>query len=120
MARVLLIEDDATIRHLIRDVLTEDGLDVIEAPDGMSGYELVRQTAPDAVVLDLFLPRMDGEEFLNLSRMLPNGAALPVVVLSASDRVPVDKRVRAFLKKPFDLHVLSQTVQSVIPVVHPS
>ncbi len=114
MASVLVVEDDPAIRHLVRDLLREDGYDTEEAGDGLVALEQVRRSVPDLVVLDLFMPRMDGEEFLNVSRLVPGCASLPVLILSASDRVPVDKRVRAFLKKPFDLSVLAHAVRSLL------
>jgi len=57
---------------------------------------------------------MDGWEFLTVCRMVPACVSTPVVVLSAGDRMPVDKRVKAFLKKPFDLAVLTSTVVSLL------
>jgi CheY-like chemotaxis protein len=114
MASVLVVEDDPAIRHLVRDLLREEGYDTEEAADGLVALEQVRRSVPDVVVLDLFMPRMDGEEFLNVSRLVPGCASLPVLILSASDRIPADKRVRAFLKKPFDLSVLAHAVRSVL------
>lgn len=114
MARILVVEDDSAIRQLIVDVLIDDGHDTEQANDGLAALDQVRRFAPDAVVLDLFMPRMDGEEFLNLCRMIPACAHIPFVILSASDRMPVDKRIRAFLKKPFDLSVLSGAVRSIL------
>ena len=114
MPRVLIVEDEPAIRGLLVEVLRSEGYDTDEASDGLIALEKVRRTPPDLVVLDLFMPRMDGWEFLNVARMVPSFAATPVVVLSASDRVPEDKRVKAFLKKPFDLTVLAHAVTAVL------
>jgi len=57
---------------------------------------------------------MDGWEFLNVGRTVPVWAETPVVVVSASDRLPADRRVRAVLKKPFDLAVLSNAIHSIL------
>ena len=114
MARILVVEDDMAIRHLMVEVLTDDGHELHEAPDGLAALDSVREAVPDLVVLDLFMPRMDGYEFLNVSRMLPTCASTPVVVVSASDQLPVDRRVRTFLKKPFDLAVLSHAVRALL------
>lgn len=114
MARILIVEDDADIRQLVAAVLAEDGYETEEAADGMAALDKVRNSTPDAVVLDLYMPRMDGFEFLNVCRMVPGCAKMPVLVLTASDQLPVDKRVRACLKKPFDLNVLSKAVDSLV------
>lgn len=114
MAHILVVDDDPAIRQLVVDVLVDDGHEVAQATDGLAALEQVRGSSPDLVVLDLFMPRIDGEEFLNLCRMVPGCATMPFVILSASDRMPTDKRVRAFLKKPFDLSVLSGAVRSII------
>ena len=114
MARVLVVEDDTAIRHLIVEVLKDDGHELREAPDGLAALDSMREAVPDLVVLDLFMPRMDGHEFLNVSRMLPGCASTLVVVVSARDQLPVDRRVRAFLKKPFDPAVLSHAVRALL------
>lgn len=114
MPRVLIVEDEPIIRALLVDVLASEGYDTDEAPDGLVALEKVRHTTPGVVVLDLFMPRMDGWEFLNVARMVASFAATPVVVLSASHRIPEDTRVRAFLKKPFDLNVLACAVAAVL------
>ena len=109
-----MVEDDETIRRLVVTLLDEEGYDTDEAGDGLSALEKVRGSVPDLVLLDLFMPRMDGFEFLNVSRLLKDFAATPVVILSAGSQVPTDNRIKAFLKKPFDLNALSALVSSLL------
>lgn len=111
---VLIVEDEPTIRRLVREVLADEGFHIEEAADGLIALDKVRHRRPDIVVLDLFMPRMDGWEFLNVSRMIPEFTATPVVVFSASDSVPEDRRVKAFLKKPFDVAVLPRMIAAVL------
>jgi CheY-like chemotaxis protein len=119
MSRVLVVEDEAPVRNLITEVLEDEGYEVDEAVDGWAALTRVKEDAPDVIVLDLFTPRADGWEFLNLCRALPACAATPVVVVSASERIPADPRVRAFLRKPFDLDLLISTVASVLRPARP-
>jgi CheY-like chemotaxis protein len=114
MSRVLVVEDDAAIRGLVVSLLSDEGHQPDQARDGLEALEKVRQSPPDLVVLDLFMPRMDGYEFLNVSRMLTGFASTPVLVLSAGDQVPADKRIKAFLKKPFDLDLLTKVAASLL------
>ncbi len=113
-ARVLIVEDEPAIRALVAEVLTSEGFHTEEAADGLIALEKVRHLRPDVVVLDMYMPRMDGWEFLNVGRMIPEFKATPVVVLSASDSVPEDKRVKAFLKKPFDIDLLPRLLAAVL------
>lgn len=82
-ARVLLVEDEADIRELIRYSLEQAGLEVEEATDGAEALEKVRSLAPDIVVLDLMLPGMPGLEVCRRLRLRADTARLPILVVSA-------------------------------------
>jgi two-component system KDP operon response regulator KdpE len=77
---VLLIEDDPLVRDYLKEVIRETGHTVLTAPDGHEGLAQYFDSAPDIVVLDLRLPRMDGIEVLRRIRLCSN---VPVIVLSA-------------------------------------
>jgi CheY-like chemotaxis protein len=113
--RILLIEDDAPLRTVLAEVLREDGYAVEEAADGRSALDALR-AAPDAVVLDLHLPHLDGPGFIQALRDDPDGARVPLLVVSgaaqaadAADRLGAD----ALLPKPFDLDELLGAVHRV-------
>ena len=82
---ILLIDDDVTIRMDTRAMLERDGWTVSEAGNGREALELARGQRPDAVLLDLNMPVMDGFDFLAEFRDLPGCAEVPVVVLTARD-----------------------------------
>lgn len=88
-ARILVVEDEPSLRMGIADGLTSEGYEVAEAADGEAGLELAMNESFDAMLLDLMLPKMDGFEVLRRLRERRN--ALPVLVLSArgqdSDRI---------------------------------
>lgn len=112
--RILVVEDDSTIADVISDILELEGYQVLTAPEGRAALELIqreRVETIDLVVLDLFMPVMDGFELLaQLERLHLD---VPVVVMSAS-RADLAKAARAphsFLKKPFELLELVRTVE---------
>ena len=83
MPRILVIDDNAAIRELLRLVLEEEGYEVIEAADGAEGLQRYQATPTDLVITDLQMPGMDGLELLMaLQRMVPT----PVLMAISGDR----------------------------------
>ncbi|WP_244032722.1 hybrid sensor histidine kinase/response regulator [Methylobacterium sp. E-016] len=82
---VLVVDDDADMRHRLRTVLERNGWTVREAGNGCEALEQVRHGVPRLVLLDLTMPVMDGFSFLDRLRDLPGCTEVPVVVLSARD-----------------------------------
>ena len=66
--RVLVVEDDETLRTTVAEALEDEGYQVITATNGAEALRLVRAAEPDAIVLDLMMPVMDGRAFLEASR----------------------------------------------------
>jgi two-component system, OmpR family, response regulator len=102
---VLICEDDANLRTLVRLALGEEGYCFYEAPDGPSGIELARRTQPDLIVLDLMLPGRSGLDVLHELRSAQDFAETPVIVISAwshSDEAAVEAGADRFVAKPFD------------------
>jgi CheY-like chemotaxis protein len=107
--RVLLVEDDDRLRVMLARYLRQSGYAVDEATNGAEGLTAMRAQVPDAVVLDVLMPEMDGPTFLSTARGDPRLAAIPVVVYSGSpaDEVAATEiGARAYLMKPVDLDVL--------------
>ncbi len=91
MAKILVIDDDAQDRGLIGAVLEERGYEVILAENGRTGLMLCHRQHPDAVVLDLRMPEMDGRSVLQQLRTLH--PSLPVVVFSGHGTEEVEQEV---------------------------
>jgi PAS domain S-box-containing protein len=89
--RVLLVEDDDATREVLEEYLTEAGLEVRGVSNGLEALQAVEQEAPDAVLLDLMMPVMDGMTFLDRLRDNPYHAGLPVIVLTAKDLTAEEK-----------------------------
>jgi DNA-binding response OmpR family regulator len=104
--RVLIAEDERNIVESLRFVLTREGYEVSHALDGAEALALVRREAPDALVLDLMLPKMSGYDVLKEVRADAQTRALPILMLTAKgqayDRQAAqDLGVDAFMTKPF-------------------
>ncbi|HDZ54646.1 MAG TPA: response regulator [Candidatus Nealsonbacteria bacterium] len=79
---ILIIEDEAGFRRIYRDVLENDGYEVLEAEDGESGWQLVKSKRPDLVLLDLILPKLHGFEVLKNIRADAAIKDIPVIIFS--------------------------------------
>jgi twitching motility two-component system response regulator PilH len=79
---VIIIEDEPVFRLIYRGVLKNAGYTVLEAPDGASGWEIIRTQKPDLVLLDLILPKMSGHDVLHSIRSTEATKNIPVIVFS--------------------------------------
>lgn len=113
--RVLIIEDDADVREALSDALAGSGLAVTLAVDGLDGLErLERGERPEVILLDLRMPRLGGEEFLERVRADPRFDAIPVITMSAGSGRPEGEDVSAHLTKPFELDDLTRIILSLV------
>jgi CheY-like chemotaxis protein len=77
---ILIVDDDAVTARAYRNSLEREGYEVTVASDGHAGLDLVQQLSPDAVLLDLMMPKLGGIELLKCIRALPHIGNLPVIV----------------------------------------
>jgi DNA-binding response OmpR family regulator len=107
-----VVEDESPIRDLPTDSLEEEGYG-LEAAASVEEAELrIAEEPPDLILLDLRLPGRSGWDFLRQRHDHPKLAAIPVLVVSAVDRLLEDKELDSFLSKPFNLDILSALVRS--------
>jgi CheY-like chemotaxis protein len=88
---VLVVEDDAALRELVRRSLEREGYAVLEAKDGRDALARVEERAPGVILLDLMMPVMDGFEFLVELRRVEAWREIPVIVLTAKDVTAGDR-----------------------------
>jgi DNA-binding response OmpR family regulator len=115
-ARVLVVEDDPDIGDVVRRSLRREGYDVRLAEDGGTALDEAAVFEPDAVVLDLGLPQVDGIE---VSRRLRAGGDVPILMLTARDSVEsrvegLDSGADDYLVKPFDLQELLARLRALL------
>lgn len=118
MTKILIIEDDDAARHSIRRTLERNGYEVIVTPDGKIGLNMIEQQAPDAVLTDIFMPEMDGLEFIR--KIMKSKPDMPVIAMTGSIETPFLEAALQFgavygLYKPFKPEELLSTVQKVLP-----
>jgi CheY-like chemotaxis protein len=89
--RVLVVDDDAETRGLIRRMLEKEGHEVVEAIHGEEALECLRERLPDLILLDLMMPVMDGFEFSRELRKVEAWRDIPVVVCTAKDLTPEER-----------------------------
>jgi CheY-like chemotaxis protein len=113
MGRILIVEDDAAIREALKQVLEEEGHEVLTAENGQQGLDILReQRGTVLVLLDLLMPVMNGWQFRAEQQRHAVLANHPVIVMSATrNLVNSDIEADAMLAKPIDLEVLLETVR---------
>lgn len=80
--KVLLVEDNPSVRELLRVLLEGEGYEIVEAKDGLDGLLKAEFTKPDLMILDLMMPDVDGERVLTQLRTDPELSRIPVIVVS--------------------------------------
>jgi DNA-binding response OmpR family regulator len=120
--RVLIAEDDPDTLVILRVNLSAAGVEPILASDGRTALARIESEKPDAVLLDVLLPGMDGWQVLEM--LHAKGDPVPVVMCSAKDNVYDLQRARelgavAYLTKPFDIDRLVEVTKQVVGVREP-
>jgi len=92
VGNILVVEDDPAIREMLRFVLEQEGLGVVEADNGRAALAQVAASQPGLILLDLMLPEMDGFEFITALRQNPAWQSIPVVVVTAMNLTPEERR----------------------------
>jgi DNA-binding response OmpR family regulator len=111
--RVLVVDDEPMVRDTLGQVLTDEGYVVDLAVDGETALERVRARRPDAILLDLMMPGMNGRQFLQALREEPAYAELPVVLMTAVHGLEVNLATLGateIVEKPFDVDELLNKV----------
>lgn len=113
---ILVVEDDRGIRDSLRRGLIFEGYRVETAEDGETALRMVREKDPDAVILDLMLPGMDG---LEVCRRLRNASSVPILMLTARDTVPdrvtgLDAGADDYMIKPYATDELLARLRAIL------
>jgi two-component system response regulator MprA len=115
--RILVVDDDRSVREALRRALTLGGYDVETVEDGRAALHRLSASAPDAVVLDIGLPEVDGLEVTR--RLRDAGDRTPILMLTARDAVAdridgLDAGADDYLVKPFDLDELKARIRALL------
>jgi two-component system, chemotaxis family, chemotaxis protein CheY len=119
--RILVVDDDDSIRQIVRLCLDDEGYEVAEAANGEVALSVVAEFQPELILLDLRMPVMDGWEFARRYR-LTEGAHAPIVAFVAAlnaEQECADVGPVGILSKPFDLEELLAAVRAHLPLTTP-
>ena len=116
---LLVIDDDRDIREVAKTSLElVGGFTVIAADSGTRGVAVAQNARPDAIILDLMMPDLDGQQTLSQLKLLPETASIPVTMLTAKVQTNkqelVNKRAAGVLVKPFDPMQLPNQVCQIL------
>jgi DNA-binding response OmpR family regulator len=117
--RILVVDDEIYIVHILEFTLTMEGYDVITAADGEEALRKIRDDRPDLVVLDIMMPKMDGYEVCRRLRQDEDAQTLPVILLSAKGR-PIDRETGLevgaddYIVKPFSPRRLLEKIRDLL------
>jgi CheY-like chemotaxis protein len=114
--RVLVIDDNAAIQQLFERYLAPHHYEVIHAPDGNEALRLAAEIRPDAITLDVMMPRMDGWQVLRALKQNPATAKIPVIICSVlkEPELAVSLGARAYLKKPIERLILVEALEEIL------
>lgn len=117
MATVLIVDDSRTSRRILRNILTENGYEIVgEASDGQSGYEKYIELRPDLVTLDITMPVLDGLGTLEKIMQLDSEAKV-IMVTAAGQKSKMVEAIKLgaaeFIQKPFEPEQILAIIQTV-------
>ena len=118
--RILVVEDEQALRHVIQLILSLDGYEMLTARGGAEGLQILAQQPVDLLLLDLMMPEVDGWEVLRQLKSQGRANAIPVILLTAKDQ-PIDKMlgfkvfgVKDYVTKPFEKSDLLERVAKAL------
>lgn len=118
MAKILLVDDAAFMRMMIKDTLSKNGYtDLYEAADGMQAVEMYSEVSPDLVIMDITMPNMDGLEALKaIKGKNPNATVVMCSAMGQESMVieAIKSGAKDFIVKPFKPDRILKTVSSIV------
>ena len=118
--KILIVDDEEFILNLLRNGLTENGFDVITAPDGFEGILSVEDHKPDMVISDIMMPRLTGLDFLKALKNNKETRNIPVILISARDEVEIVQKGLSmgavdYITKPFKINEIVGKLRHHLP-----
>lgn len=114
--QILIVDDDRDLRDLLTICLQDQSLGILTAADGFSAFTIIEEQQPEVIILDIFMPGMDGLTFLRTLQQ-EGCIKIPVIVASAHEQIEEhigSLNIVGFLPKPFDLAELEALIQTAL------
>ena len=118
MIKLLLVEDEAPVRDMLKFALADEDYEILEAADASEGFSILRQEQPDLILLDWMLPGMNGVDFARRLRRDAASRGIPIILVTA--RAEEDDKVRGlenaddYVTKPFSTRELKARIEAVL------
>lgn len=117
--KILVIDDSKVIRMRVRDMLPQGNFEVLEAKDGLEGFNLIRSERPNLIMLDFLLPKMSGWEVFQSVQDDQELKAIPLVLMSGRkeevlEKIPEPFEYFAFVEKPFEQRELVAAIKEAM------
>ena len=124
MTKVLIVEDNADARVLMRSILKQEQLDVVVAKDGVEGLERARTESPDLIITDISMPRLTGGEMIRKLRESPEHKDVPILAITAYGIERAMEAIKAgasrALARPFENRLLLVFVKDLLKMARPA
>lgn len=123
-ARILVADDDADIREVLRIGLEREGYEILEASDGLATLNTARQQKPDLIVLDIMMPRLNGYEVARMLKFDRKFRSIPILMLTAN-RAPEERDLGThtgadcYMTKPFTFAEILPSIRELLCSAEP-
>jgi DNA-binding response OmpR family regulator len=119
MKKILIADDESSLRFLLHKTLEGNGLDILEASNGKQALALAQKEIPDLIILDVVMPDLYGSEVCERLRKQSRTARIPVIIITANGNVYNEKHAKEsgadyYMTKPFSPMKLKNLVQQIL------
>jgi len=116
---ILVVDDEPDVAQLLSLILKTDGYNVLVAVDGQEALERARKEAPDLILLDVMLPKLDGYRVARMLKFDENYKHIPIIMLTAKiqekdKKTGMEMGADDYLTKPFEIPILQQKVREIL------
>jgi DNA-binding response OmpR family regulator len=117
--KILVVDDSATVRHLIKKFLEGEGYEIVTTSDSEDVVDLIDEINPDLVISDIMMPGMDGYTFVRHIRREKTRESLPVIMMSTKNRETMEDLflsygISGYLQKPFEKEELVALIKKAL------
>ena len=112
--RILVVEDEAPLRQVLKDNLEEEGFEVIDASNGAAGLKLAAKHRPDLILLDILMPQMDGMTMMEKFRTTKGGSRVPIMLLT---NLAADKKIIKSLIKYMPVYYFDKSSRTIAEII---
>lgn len=112
--RILIVEDEAPLRQVLKDNLEEEGFEVVEAINGATGLKMATLHKPDLILLDILMPKMDGMTMMEKFRTTKGGSSVPIMLLT---NLAADKKIIKGLLKYMPVYYFDKSSRTISEII---